>query len=314
MKNKLLNIKEPAILFLLTSLLILILTNPQQSITICRNSSLIWWNNILPSLLPFMIISKCMIYTTVAETIGKILSYIVNPILKISNSCIYIIFVGLLCGFPMGSIAIENSISQNKISKDEAVYLLYFTNNISPAFFVGYILEKCPASNLVKLLFIQYGIPLVIAVILRYTLFKKALNLVYKTNMQKKMHSWKTKNTPSLLAVFPYTVKESIISLLTLLGTIMIFTVIQLPLHNAAFCISEKYQIVISALFEFCSGIEKISNYPALYPLLYTVILPFNGFSCMIQAYSLLNSNEIPFYPYILGKFLHVLIAVLCFW
>lgn len=311
MKLKLLNLTNLITILYFTALIFLILTNPDLSVSLSKKAADTWWNNIFPSILPFMIISKCMIDTNAADFISNTLSILIKPIFKISNSCIYIIIIGFLCGFPMGSITIQQCIKENKISKTEAEYLLFFTNNISPAFFITYIFQKCPYKELPYLLFMQYMIPILIGLFLRYTFFKNRLDMEYLKNSSNKHYN--NLGLKSFFTIFPNAVKESIITSFLLLGTIIIFSLIQLPIYNNSFNIAVENKIIIKSILEISSSIETVSKIPSLYSCFYTLILPFNGFSCLMQAYCVLAKEEISFYPYVIGKLLHLLINFIFF-
>ena len=116
---------------LLTSILFifLLLTDPVTSSTLVISGLFTWCTRMIPSLFPFMVLSGILLRTGLSYRLSKLLYPILGTLFRLSPDCIYVIFMGFLCGFPMGANVIAESLSLNKISKREANLLLSFCNN-----------------------------------------------------------------------------------------------------------------------------------------------------------------------------------------
>ena len=156
--------------FILTCLL---LTYPVESLAFSLTGLQLWFNKMIPALLPFMILSGIVIRLNLTESFARILCPIFQPLLHVSINAVYVIFMGFLCGFPMGARVIADLYSQNKLTRKEASYLLAFCNNIGPVYFISFVLPTLGLEKKVPYLFGMYAIPLLYGLILRYTAYDK---------------------------------------------------------------------------------------------------------------------------------------------
>lgn len=131
-------------MFILIILLCLfyILKYPAVTVNAAANGLVLWFEHILPALLPFAILSNIIISSNILPSLtGKILP-ILKHIIPVSESGAFVLLSGFLFGFPMGSKNCAELLRQNKITKEEADILFIITNNMSPVFIQSYILEQ----------------------------------------------------------------------------------------------------------------------------------------------------------------------------
>ena len=124
-------------------LLLFLLTYPQESLSAAQDGMKLWLNTLLPTLLPFLILTGLLIRT---DCIEKALSPFRNfwrILFGLSPSGAYAFLLGMLCGYPMGAKLASDLYSCGKISKREAEYLLTFANQPSPAFLTTYLAQIC---------------------------------------------------------------------------------------------------------------------------------------------------------------------------
>ncbi len=145
--KKLSDPKNKAITLLFLIMTGLLLTYPKESLALSLTGLQLWFNRMVPTLLPFMILSGIMIRLNLTEHIVKIISPVLTPLLRISLNGLYAVAIGFLCGFPMGARVIAELYENHKLSKEEASYLLAFCNNIGPVYFISFVLPTdCPLS------------------------------------------------------------------------------------------------------------------------------------------------------------------------
>jgi len=133
--------KKMFILIILLSLFY-ILRFPAITIQAAGNGLVLWFEQVLPSLLPFAILSNIMIASDILPSmIGKILPFI-QKLLPVSTSGAFVLLSGFLFGFPMGSKNCAKLLLDGKITKAEAEILFIITNNMSPVFIQSYILHQ----------------------------------------------------------------------------------------------------------------------------------------------------------------------------
>lgn len=136
MKNK---------LFLTGIILILffVLRFPAEALSASRDGLKLWLETLLPTLLPFMILTGVLVHT---DGITKIL-HPIAPFFKVlfglSPGGTYVFLLGLLTGYPMGAKLAADLYYAGKISRQETEYLLTFCNNASPVFLTTYVGQIC---------------------------------------------------------------------------------------------------------------------------------------------------------------------------
>ncbi len=107
-----------------------VLAGAQNGLALCINA-------VIPSLLPFMVISSCIIGSNFARPLGALLSKVLTPLTGISNAGCVCFVTGLVGGYGAGARAISESYKEKLISKEEAESLLAFCNNAGPLFVIG---------------------------------------------------------------------------------------------------------------------------------------------------------------------------------
>ena len=127
-------IKNFVISILVISLFGLLLSHADQTRQYAFLGLNIWYEHMLPALLPFMILSGLMIDLRLEKLLVKPFSYILRPLFRISDAGIYTLIMGFLCGFPMGAKIVSYEFQKNNLTKKEAEYLLSFCNNFGPAY------------------------------------------------------------------------------------------------------------------------------------------------------------------------------------
>lgn len=117
----------------------------------------LWLNVMIPTLLPFLILTGILLKAgNIPQLLGP-LSPFWKHFFGISPAGAYVLILGFLCGYPMGAKLAHDLYINHQISQREGEYLLTFSCNASPAFIFSYlsknILEgKVPPHSLLLLL------------------------------------------------------------------------------------------------------------------------------------------------------------------
>ena len=110
---------------------------PGQSIAAASSALALWWQVILPSLLPFFIMSELLISLGVMRYMGKWMEPLMRPIFNLPGTASLAVVMGFTSGFPTGAAITAGLRRQGAISCAEGNRLLAFTNNSSPLFIVA---------------------------------------------------------------------------------------------------------------------------------------------------------------------------------
>ena len=112
---------------------------PYASYKGASSGLMLWFLNVLPTLLPFIIISNMMIKLNIAGRISHMLYPILGRLFHISPNGSYPILIGFLSGLPMGAKSTADLVCSGKIDNKEGNFLLSMCNNASPIFIMSYI-------------------------------------------------------------------------------------------------------------------------------------------------------------------------------
>ncbi len=176
MKTRLSFVKFYLYTFLAFVLTAVILLFPADCLSFALKGLNLWFERMIPTLFPFMVLSGIIIRMDLTDSFVKILNPVLGRLFRIRPACVYGMLVGFLCGFPMGAHVTAQLYEQKQISRQEAAYLLSFCNNIGPVYFISFVLPMLSLKETAPFLFGMYGLPLLYGLFLRYTVFQNAVD------------------------------------------------------------------------------------------------------------------------------------------
>lgn len=117
--------------------LFLILLFPTQARNGASSGLLLWFNVLLPTLLPFMILSDLIRRLHIIDTLC-------NRIASRTGRNLYFLYpllLGLLCGLPLGAKLTAEAVRSGQLSRKQGQFLLTVCNNSSTMFLMGYVAD-----------------------------------------------------------------------------------------------------------------------------------------------------------------------------
>ncbi len=294
MRKNPLTILSVAAVFCLT---VIILLYPSICLYYALNGLNLWFQKMIPALFPFMVLSGIMIRMNLTESFTGLLSPILRPLFRVSHHCIYAIFIGFLCGFPMGAHVSASLYERKCVSKSEAEFLIAFCNNIGPVYFISFALPVIGVTNLAPALFGMYGIPLLYGLFLRHFCYHKATwGVISKEN---------TVSQPlSFLAALDESVMSALTSITKLGGYMIIFNLLNVI---PQLCFSNQtIKAITGCLLEITGGLTMLETKA---PIIALCLLQFGGFSCMAQTYSMIQTTDLSLGRYFRHKLIITLIC-----
>lgn len=292
--------------FLAFILTIVLLFFPSDCLLLALGGLNLWFERMVPTLFPFMVLSGIMIRMNLTGSFVKILNPILGKLFRLNSSCIYGIVVGFLCGFPMGAHVAAQLYEQKQISKSEASLLLAFCNNIGPVYFLSFVLPVLLLEKTLPFLAGMYGLPFLYGLFLRYVVYGRRINAgAKKTSCGKP--------PVTLLIALDESVFSSLYSIAKLGGYMIFFNLLFiLPVLTARFfhfspAFSQLFTGSIGCLLEITGGIGRLGDQA---PYLVLCILPFGGLSCIVQTYSMIKNTDLSIMEYIMHKMILTAITV----
>ena len=284
-----------------------ILTNSQLSLHYATLGLKLWFDKMIPSLLPFMILSGVMVRLRLTEKLAVIAYPAVKPVYGVRKNVCYCMLLGFLCGFPMGAKVTGELLEHDRLTLREAEYLMAFCNNIGPVYFLSFALPLLGRRLIAPYLFGMYGIPLLYGLFLRRTLYRDiGIGGSIETAPRPLPAETQTPFPERFLDALDSSVRSSVQSILTLGGYMVLFNLLNLLPH-----VLLGHSLPMAApLLEITGGLGMLGDALPLYSLL---ALSFCGFSCIAQTYSCIRNTDISLSGYILHKVILTLLGA-CFY
>ncbi|HKM21166.1 MAG TPA: transporter [Lachnospiraceae bacterium] len=290
-------------LFLLL-LLSLIIIFPQNAVSGATKGLLLWYRTLLPTLLPFMILTDLVIAYDAAGLLTKFLYPVFGRLFRLSQNGCFAMIVGLVCGYPMGAKVSADLVRSDKITEQEGQYLLSFCNLASPAYINGFLLNACLH---VKSSAFKYILCIYIPVFLIAFLFRKT-------------HTYQQNNTPSSTQKndTPETLEQCIMcglkSIAMLGGYVILFAMAQTLLNAVTNSLPDTLRLFLAGLLEITNGTEAISDSMLSSPIqiiLSLTLTSFGGCSCLFQTKSMLSGTNLSILKYMIVKIVSAMMTAL---
>ena len=264
--------------------LFLFLSFPKITMEGTRNGLLLWYQNLLPAMLPFIIICGVILVNN-CENLFCIPFYPIYRKKKFHKSLPFLFFIGFFCGYPLGAKILKDLYDNGSFSKSFANFLLPFVSNISPMFLLGYfyvsLLQERGSVSCV--LFIFY-FPIFILLLLSYPVYR----LFRKNTKNSSQKQTPKKNNSSLDAV----ILDSFEIMIKICGYIVLFSIMIL-LTNHLF---QSRKVTLSCCFlEVTTGLKNIMSLSFLeiekkFALAFA-LLNFGGICSIFQVKSVTSTD-----------------------
>ncbi|BCJ95464.1 sporulation integral membrane protein YlbJ [Anaerocolumna cellulosilytica] len=291
--------------------LIIILLYPASSFQGAKNGLLLWFNTVLPTLLPFMIVSNLIIRLKISSILSKLFYPLFHIFFDVSEEGSYPILIGFLSGMPVGAKTIGDMVEKKILSLREGQYLLSFCNNASPMFIMSYI--AISQLNLpgfrVALLLILYGS----GVLSAFFIFRlrRGSNRLTAQGYEC-MDSYKDSTTFDFEKL-DAAIMEGFEVITKVGGYMILFSICAQIISDFGSSISYLKLFLISFL-EITTGINKLNNSGLdmnIKIALITGITAFGGLSGLAQTKSVISNTRLSIHTYFKGKLLHMILAFL---
>lgn len=282
---------------------------PKEAVSAASGGLVLWYEQILPTLLPFAILSNVLIYSGYLQYLIRPAAPILKKIMPVSDSGAFVLLTGFLFGFPMGSKNCAELLKCGQIKQQEADILFGITNNISPVFISSYILtQQLHMPHLIGISYlILYLPPLLTGKVLMHRCRKEtASQAVEKRPASRSQMNFK---------IIDAGIMNGFETLTRLGGYIMLFSMIASILRM--FPMNDFLKTLLTGITEITNGICLIPAMISDRKLQYIMAMAFTAFgglSGIAQTSSMIRDTRLSLLSYIMQKLWLTICTTLLAW
>lgn len=324
---------------LITIMVFLIILYPEEIIKATRRGIVVWFQSVLPSLLPFFIGAELLIGLGVVKFIGVLIEPLVRPMFNVPGEASFIFAMSITSGYPMGIKLTSDLRKKNSITKVDAQRIISFCSTSGPLFMIGAVsigmfnnpmigpyiaLAHYISAITVGIIFRFYGETIKLDNI-QYTVGNK--NILYKAFNE--MIKARKKDGRPFGKLLSDSVQSAISTIVMVGGFIVLFSVVIEEIRLIGFfnilkrfiqltsldniISSEIIEVLFTGFVEItmgCKGASQLNNTSIISQIVIcTMIISWSGISVHAQAASMLNETDINIKTYIISKFMHSIIS-----
>lgn len=296
----------------------------------------LWFEIVLPTLLPFFIMSELLMGFGVVHLLGALLEPVMRPLFRLPGVAGFAVAMGVTAGYPLGAKITGDLVRSNSLTQTEGERLAGFANTAGPLFLVGAVgvgMFGVPDLG-ITLLIAHLSAAVLVGFCLR--LHKGAesprqtLQGSYLGRALAAMDTAREKDGRSFATLFSDAIRTTFQSMLLIGGCIMVFSVlVQVltatgvfsPLTQLLGAVLRLFGLdpalapaVFSGFFETTLGAQRASQATASLGARATVaslIVGWSGLSVQLQAASMLTGTKIRLKPYLYARLMHGLFSAM---
>lgn len=305
----------------------------------------IWWDVLFPSLFPFFVLSELMLGLGIVHFAGSLLDPVMRPLFRIPGSGGFVAAISCASGYPVGAKLTAQLWEQGKVSREEGERLVAFTTSSDPIFLMGAVCVGFfhdPSLALILMLG-HYGGALCIALLMRYhgashTVShpsQPASTAAHKTSLLKQallaMQQARIEDGRSVGTLLRQAIISSLKLIMVVGGLVVFFSVFlqslmlsglmtQLNSFVATMLRTAGFPVLLTdaitgGIFEVTLGARAAGQTEGT-PLVFKAataafVLSWGGLSVHAQIASILNHTNIRYWPFLIARCAHAIIASL---
>ena len=279
-------------------LFVIMLVFPKDVFQGARNGLLLWFETVLPTLLPFLIIVNIMLKTNLIRHVSRLVYPVFGPLFSVSPNGCFAVLTGFFCGYPMGAKVTSDLVRNRQISSSEGAYLLSFCNNTSPGFMAGFVV--CQTIGDPSLVFGSMAIFLLVPVLLSFVC--RRIYLKKETRPLPVSVNWE--NRRFSMDVLDLSIMDAFETITKIGGYIIVFSVFLELALKLPFAGTLPGRLLLPFL-ELTNGVVMLESLPLHFSLRYACIMglcAFGGLCAAAQTNGMLNESGLKIIPYIVEK------------
>lgn len=310
---------------------------PEPSFQAAARGLSVWWEVVLPALLPFFIAAELLMGMGVVHFMGVLCEPIMRPVFSVPGSGSFTMVMGIASGYPLGAALSARLVDDNLATKSEAERLMCFCNTSDPLFMTGAVavgmLKRSDVAGII--IAAHYLSAIVVGVGMRFWRRNEAPSAPIRsegsfivTRAYRAMRRAQTENKAPFGELLGEAVRRSMNTLLSILGFMVLFSVIfeLLKIAGVTSLVSAAisrfvpepliprslHDSLVSGFFEITIGTSMASRANA--PLVARVaacsaIIAWSGLSVHAQVAAVIQPSGLSVLPYTVARFFQGILA-----
>jgi sporulation integral membrane protein YlbJ len=268
---------------------------------------LLWFQIVLPTLFPFILLSNLLLYTDSISYLCNAIGPTLCRLFRVSKNGSFAIVVGFLCGYPMGAKVTADLLENHYISEEEGNYLLSFCNNTSPIFILNFIVWKTLGREnlLLPSICILLGVPMLLSFVFRRVLLPKHFHPASVPSKPNKQARWN-------FSVMDTCIMNAAETIVKVGGYILLFSVLLALVQE--FPVQPSFFAAILPTLEVTNGIVMLGREAIPLTIKYPAILgltAFGGWCAVAQTQCMISKTSLSIGKYIIEKLVTALVTSL---
>ncbi len=294
---------------------------------------------VLPSLLPFFILSEVLLAFGVVHFLGELFEPLMRPLFNVPGTGSFVLSMGLAAGYPMDAVITAKFRRQGMCTRVEAERMLAFSNTADPLFIFGAVAVG------------MFGMPaLGAALAAAHYIGAFVVGLAFRSwgknepsepsppHVQSDAGVWRraaqalvrarTEDGRPLGLILQDAIRDSISTLFMIMSFIVLFSVLIRVLDATGAMALVLWPVekllglvglvpafahsVVQGILEIDIGTAAVARVPASLiqrAAVASAIIAWSGLSVQGQVASVLADTDIRMRPYILARLLHAVVA-----
>lgn len=333
--------KETVLTLGLAALVMLIAASmiiyPEPSFKAAERGLKVWWDIVLPALLPFFIAAELLMGMGVVHFMGVLMEPLMRPLFNVPGTGSFTLAMGIASGYPLGAALSARLKDDGLATVTEAERLMCFCNTSDPLFMTGAVaVGMFHRSDLAPIIIgAHYLSAITVGVLLRFWKRRDRPSPPIEvergfivSRAYRAMRKAQRENPKAFGELLGESVRRSVNTLLVILGFMVLFSVIfeLMKLAGMATALSAAiskvvpdslipkslHESLVSGLFEITIGTSVASQAQASFVArvaMCSAIIAWSGLSVHAQVAAVIQPSGLSVWPYTWSRLLQAVIA-----
>lgn len=264
-------------------------------------------NTMIPSLFPFMVISELIVRTDMGRVVARAFSWLLRPLLGLSEGGVCAVVMGVLCGFPVGAKTAADHYRAGGMSVREFQHVLCFCHWPSVAFLLGVVGASVFGNSRVGWILLALGLvsSLIVGVLFRFLLPRR---------VQGEVLPVRSVTRPRAASLLPDAVSAAAGSMLGVCATVVLFSALVgvIDEYAAAWSLDGGARTALLGVLELSTGVRacaRVASAECAF-LLCAAMLGWGGLSVHCQVLAVCDGCPVSLGVFWLSRALNALLMV----